>query len=64
MTQRNNGKYPAERVVSMLDFGPGSKAHGALDMPTWGPLFRSLDTNVDNMRVSNLTGFIESNQEK
>jgi mono/diheme cytochrome c family protein len=36
MTQRN-GKYPAEKVGSMLNFGPGSRAHGALDMPTWGP---------------------------
>jgi mono/diheme cytochrome c family protein len=68
MTQRNNGKYPAEKVVSMLNFGPGSKAHGALDMPTWGPLFRSLDSSANDrfadLRVYNLTGFIESIQEQ
>jgi mono/diheme cytochrome c family protein len=44
MAQRNKEKYPAGKVVYMLNFGPGSQAHGALDMPTWGPLFRSLDT--------------------
>ena len=68
MAQRNNGKYPAAKVVSMLHFGPGSAAHGALDMPTWGPLFRSLESvprsNVADLRVHNLTGFIESIQEK
>lgn len=68
MAQRNNGKYPAAKVVSMLNFGPGSQAHGDLDMPTWGPLFRSLDdsprTNLARLRVYNLTGFIESIQEK
>ena len=42
MAQRNNGEYPATKVVTMLKFGPGSQAHGAVDMPTWGaalPLF-------------------------
>jgi len=36
MAQRNKGKYPAAKVVTMLTLGPGSQAHGALDMPTWG----------------------------
>jgi mono/diheme cytochrome c family protein len=67
MAQRNNGKYPAAKVGSMLRFGPGSKAHGALHMPTWGPLFRSLDPDnalVADLRVRNLTGFIKSIQLK
>src|SRR5215475_4331074 len=66
MAQRNKGKYPAMKVVSMLRFGPGSDAHGALDMPTWGPLFRSLDANprIVELRVHNLMRFIESIQEK
>ena len=68
MAKRNSGKYPALKVVSMLKFGPGSQAHGALDMPTWGPLFRALDSEsrapVADLRVHNLTGFIETIQEK
>ena len=70
MAQRNHGKYPATKVASMLHFGPGTQAHGALDMPTWGPLFRSLDSEpashsrMAELRVYNLTGFIESIQEK
>jgi len=68
MAQRNSGKYPAEKVVSMLNFGPGSQAHGALDMPTWGPLSHSLDwkgeSSFVSLRVHKLTQFIESIQEK
>ena len=52
----------------MLNFGPGSQAHGALDMPTWGPLFHSLDwkgeSSFVSLRVHKLTQFIESIQEK
>jgi len=67
MAQRNSGKYPAIKVVKMLNFGPGTQAHGTLDMPTWGPLFRTLDpehSGVADLRVHNLQGFIESIQEK
>ena len=67
MARRNNGKYPALDVKAILTFGPGSHAHGALDMPTWGPLFRSLDQSsndgVANQRIYNLSKFIESIQE-
>src|SRR5262245_42734126 len=68
MAQRNNGKYPGTKVVSMLTFGPGSQAHGDLDMPTWGPIIRFLNTQsrapVVELRVRNLTAYIESIQEK
>jgi len=66
MARRNHGTYPATHVMSVLKFGPGSRAHGALDMPTWGPIFRSTDLNRDQsqLRIANLTGYIESIQEK
>ena len=66
MAQHNTGKYPAAQVKSILTFGPGSHAHGTLDMPTWGRLFRSTDHDegVANLRVHNLMKFIESIQVK
>ena len=64
MTQRNNGKYPSLQVKAILTFGPGSKAHGALDMPTWGPLFRSMPNGLAELRIDNLTTFIKSIQDK
>ena len=69
MAKRYNQKFIGLRVVSVLRFGTESKAHGALNMPTWGPLFRALDEGgldhqVMNMRISNLAEYVESIQTK
>jgi|SRR5215472_7980688 len=65
MAQRNHGKYPAMIVNGILTLGPDStQAHGVLDMPTWGPLFRSMPNGLAELRIDNLTRFIESIQDK
>jgi len=65
MAQRNNGKYPALQVKVILTQGPGSThAHGDLDMPTWGSLFRSIHYGSPELRIANLTTFIKSIQDK
>jgi len=66
LAQRNKGKYPADHVAATLRFGTGSNAHGTSDMPLWGPVFRARDTdkNVGQLRIHNLTIFIESLQQK
>jgi mono/diheme cytochrome c family protein len=65
MAQRNSGKYPALRVKAILTQGPDStRAHGDLDMPTWGGLFRSSHYGSPELRIANLTTFIESIQDK
>ena len=39
--------------------------HGTIDMPVWGPLFASRDSKaVGEIRIHNLTTFVESMQEK
>jgi mono/diheme cytochrome c family protein len=64
LAQRNNGKYPADYVGMTLRLGTGSHAHGKIDMPLWGPLFRTLDVNqsLGELRIHNLTAFIKSLQ--
>jgi mono/diheme cytochrome c family protein len=68
MAQRNDGKYPSSRVTSTLRFGTGTGAHGNVDMPIWGPLFRTqhqLDGDaVVKQRIANLVDFIGSLQQK
>jgi len=66
LAQRNNGKYPADHVRMTLRLGTGSHAHGTIDMPLWGPLFRTLDVDgtLGELRIHNLTVFIESLQQK
>jgi len=66
LAQRNHGRYPANYVSETMRLGTGSHAHGTIDMPLWGPLFRTLDTNqaLGELRIHNLTVFIESLQQK
>jgi len=65
MAQHNNGKYPAFYVSTILTQGTDStRAHGDLDMPTWGALFRSIPGGLAQLRITNLTKFIGSIQDK
>jgi mono/diheme cytochrome c family protein len=64
MAKRNNGKFPAEHFASVLQFGTESHAHGTSDMPIWGPLFRSQNKDLVQLRIYNLSNFVESFQQK
>jgi mono/diheme cytochrome c family protein len=64
---RNMGTFPREYVEDILRFGPGLKAHGSSDMPTWGSIFRMLDKNNERaveQRIKNLTNYLASLQKK
>jgi mono/diheme cytochrome c family protein len=66
LAQKNGGKFPAGHVAQVLRGGL-TAAHGSVDMPTWGPLFRSVSERSDaivQMRISNLIHYLESIQEK
>ena len=66
MTKRNGGKFPELRVFNTINGDLNMPAHGSKDMPVWGDVFRSMekDTAAQQMRVSNLTKYIESLQSK
>lgn len=67
LAQRNGGKYPSDRVSEILRTGTGVAAHGSSDMPTWGPLFRSLDPTNNTavqQRIHNLNEYLTSLQAK
>jgi mono/diheme cytochrome c family protein len=64
LAQRNDGKYPADYVSATLRSGTDSGAHGTSDMPIWGPVFRSRGKKLAELRIHNLTEFIESLQQK
>lgn len=66
LAKRHMGKFPDEYVASVLLFGPGTTAHGASDMPTWGPVFLYLDKHdeaASKQRIKNLTTYLKSLQE-
>jgi mono/diheme cytochrome c family protein len=65
MAKRNHGKFPAQDFVAVLNFGTKSHAHGTVDMPLWGDLFRSRGgSGLAGVRVAGLSSYVESLQEK
>ncbi|MGO9123564.1 MAG: c-type cytochrome [Terriglobales bacterium] len=67
LAKRNAGKYPRDRVTSILRGQAKVVAHGTQEMPVWGPVFWSLSQGHEGelqMRVANLNRYIESLQEK
>lgn len=64
MAKRNNGKFPADHFGTVLHFGTQNHPHGTSEMPIWGPLFHSQNKDVVELRISNLTSYVESIQQK
>lgn len=66
LSKNNGGKFPDMHVAQVLRSGSAA-AHGSTDMPVWGPLFLRTSNSQDaivQMRIANLTKYIESLQEK
>ncbi len=67
LTRRHDGKFPALVVAHAIGGEANLSAHGSKDMPVWGPVFRALSRNdqaVVQMRITNLTKYVESLQTK
>jgi mono/diheme cytochrome c family protein len=64
LAKAHDGKYPDDLVISTLRFGTGKREHGTADMPLWGPLFRSRDGSVSELRIHNLNSHIKTLQDK
>jgi mono/diheme cytochrome c family protein len=63
----NGGKFPSDHVFEIINGRASTPAHGSADMPVWGPIFRRLSGSHDaevQQRVSNLTDYIRSMQQK
>ena len=66
LSARNGGKFPDNKVMSTIRGGTETPAHGSRDMPMWGSLFSSLNTDqaLVQLRISNLTDYLKSIQAK
>lgn len=66
IARRNAGKFDAmaiQRVISGSD--KARPAHGAPEMPIWGPVFRGVQSDAAaSVRLANLVRFLESIQQK
>ncbi len=67
LSRRNGGKFPAERVKETIaGAGKSIPAHGSKEMPIWGPTFHEIefDQDLGNVRLENVTRYLESIQRK
>jgi mono/diheme cytochrome c family protein len=65
LTRRNNGAYPFDRVVSLIDGRTPARAHGTSDMPAWGETFKKTEgtgASSPDAAVRNLAHYIWSLQ--
>jgi len=64
LSERNTGKFPADRVRDAIYFKGSTPAHGTPEMPAWGNVFYLLKSRpkVLEERVRDLTAYIESIQ--
>ncbi len=68
LSQRNGGAFPAIHVRTTIMFGVDDllPAHGSKTMPIWGPIFHEIefDQDLGNVRLENITQYLESIQRK
>src|SRR5271166_2949921 len=68
LAQRNGGSFPTVHVRTTIMFGADEvlSAHGSKDMPIWGPVFHQIefDRDLGNVRLENVTRYLESIQRK
>jgi mono/diheme cytochrome c family protein len=68
LSQRNDGAFPALHVRTIIMFGADDllPAHGSKEMPIWGPIFHEIefDRDLGNVRLENVTKYLESIQRK
>ncbi|HTS71448.1 MAG TPA: c-type cytochrome [Terriglobia bacterium] len=67
ISQRNNGKFPAERVRETIEgTKPEGPGHGSREMPVWGPVFHEIewDRDLGNVRIEAITKYLQTLQQK
>jgi mono/diheme cytochrome c family protein len=68
LSQRNDSAFPAIHVRNTIMFGGDDllPAHGSKEMPMWGPIFHEIefDHDLGNVRLENITKYLESIQRK
>ena len=66
IAKHNGGVFPATRMRAVIAGDELVKAHGTREMPIWGPIFHQVERDQDfgNVRLQNVTRYVESIQEK
>lgn len=64
LARRNAGIYPSARVLAFVTGTDRPPAHGTMEMPIWGPLFRAFESDARaRARLDRLIEYVETIQE-
>ena len=66
LAKRHGGEFPDDYVTNVLRNGVMVPVHGDAEMPVWGPLFSTINSDpaLVSMRIANLTAYVKSLQVK
>jgi len=67
LAAKNGGAFPETHIMQVIKGDARTTAHGNKDMPVWGPVFLQMgqhDTAQVQLRIRNLTRYLESTQQK
>ena len=64
VSARNGGTFPEVRVRRYIEGLDEVPSHGTRDMPMWGDVFRSLDRDMAQIRISELVEYVKTLQTK
>jgi len=67
IASKNGGKFPQSHIYEVIRGEANTPAHGSAEMPVWGPVFRSISGGHQaevQLRINNLTNYVESLQKK
>jgi len=65
LNKRSGGEFPDAKFAYLLNHGSSTTGiHGSEDMPIWGKLFKSVNTDLVKLRVANLTNYLKTLQQK
>lgn len=67
LAKKNGGKFPSDRVATVLNGQANLAAHGNKEMPVWGPIFWRMSGGHEGevqQRIANLSHYLESVQQE
>ena len=50
IAQRNNGEFPRQLLIEIIDGRESRAKHGPADMPIWGDAFTAFSSDVDDVQ--------------
>ena len=66
LAKNSGGRFPSASVRGSIAGDKIVQSHGSREMPVWGPIFHQIESDQDfgDVRLQNLTKYLESIQQK